>query len=494
MFLEMSGKTFKVKTADGESWEWDIHTADEDETKGKPEEDEVAWNRPAVVTLAVGLILCFVGLLTLLISIGLLFSGPGAVGGLIAGSVLLGAGFIVTTPSAVRLVRDPKEADDKDRGRSESVAIILPTPEFRKNVVPSKPQESAKDDRYLLAAERLTAMLEEPEAEAKEISTAAWTPSASPRTSPKTTERQESFGSSLTIPSKNGKSQVPRGSPRVIRRVNTSSIKKNQAESPPPVTFSALPPPAAIAVTSTPPQQEPLPTQTPTTLPMQKTMPTQVPEAVTSQEPEKMPMPIPGPPASSESDGAAPPAVVTLTLKQASDPMSGSPDLITISAPDYPAPAPPTESAPAPPTESVTSSSSASSSPTVSPTPDADANASVLQGEDKALLPGVRERDDGGFAGAVPSGDHFYSSTTTSVETTNNGVTTYSTKTVKVTGSGTSTAEYSSTISPTGSLRLKVAAPIAAPSVVEFDSDDDDLKTFLLSVKKQKDEDSAMLY
>ena len=77
-----------------------------------------------------------IGLLTLLISIGLLFSGPGAIGGLIAGSVLLGAGFIVTTPSAVHLVKDPKDVDDKDRGRSESVAIILPTPEFRKNVVP----------------------------------------------------------------------------------------------------------------------------------------------------------------------------------------------------------------------------------------------------------------------------------------------------------------------------------------------------------------------
>ena len=54
----MSGKTFKVKTADGESWEWDIHTADdEEETKGKLKEDEVEWNKPALVTLVVGLLL-----------------------------------------------------------------------------------------------------------------------------------------------------------------------------------------------------------------------------------------------------------------------------------------------------------------------------------------------------------------------------------------------------------------------------------------------------
>ena len=191
----------------------------------------------------------------------------------------------------------------------------------------------------------------------------------------------------------------------------------------------------------------------------------------------------------------------------------------------------------------MTSSSSVSSSPTASPTPEA--AASALQDDGGALLIDAGIRDEGGLGDAGTSGNHFFSSTTTSVETSNNGVTTYSTKTVKgtiltvrdrvvyehveqsadyrwvpvracssiltvilffyelthpfraivssicgvyrvgaaacrvgilntvlikasvpyffpfhpktVTGSGTSTSEYSSTISPSGSLRLKVA-------------------------------------
>ena len=77
-----------------------------------------------------------VGLLTLLISIAVLFTSSGALGGLIAGSVLLGAGFVVVTPSAVYLTREPRnDAGSGERNRSESIAIILPAPDFRKHVV-----------------------------------------------------------------------------------------------------------------------------------------------------------------------------------------------------------------------------------------------------------------------------------------------------------------------------------------------------------------------
>ena len=55
----MSGKTFKVKTADGESWEWEIHTADDDDddTKEILKQEEVEWNRAALLTLAIGLVM-----------------------------------------------------------------------------------------------------------------------------------------------------------------------------------------------------------------------------------------------------------------------------------------------------------------------------------------------------------------------------------------------------------------------------------------------------
>ena len=56
----MSGKSFKVKTADGETWEWDIHTANDDDDETKEQlikDEEVEWNKPALVTLVVGLVL-----------------------------------------------------------------------------------------------------------------------------------------------------------------------------------------------------------------------------------------------------------------------------------------------------------------------------------------------------------------------------------------------------------------------------------------------------
>ena len=59
----MSGKSFKVKTADGETWEWDIHTANDDDDETKEQlikDEEVEWNKPALVTLVVGLILWLV--------------------------------------------------------------------------------------------------------------------------------------------------------------------------------------------------------------------------------------------------------------------------------------------------------------------------------------------------------------------------------------------------------------------------------------------------
>jgi len=259
----MSSQKFKVKTADGESWEWEIHSTQEEKPK-----DGVAWNKAAVVCLALGLTLGFVGLVTLLVSIGLLFTGPAAFSGMIAGSVLLGVGFLMATPSAIHLTRENGEGDGgKDREREGSVSIILPTPDFKK--VTSKPQEPKnEDERYLLTAERLTAMIDEAEADGSAVSSAKWTPTPSPRGSPTIQRRSVKIvstslsksaspsglsppsSSGLSLPSSSGLSPPssstldlpaspvygtsptasprgsPRGSPRVIKKVfrNSGSV------------------------------------------------------------------------------------------------------------------------------------------------------------------------------------------------------------------------------------------------------------------------------
>merc|ERR1712136_627592 len=91
-------------------------------------------------------------------------------------------GFLLTTPSAILLVRDiPQSENDK---RNQNVAVVLPLPKFTK-MITSEPQIPRHEDkRYLLAAERLAAVIEEPEVSPKSVSSVEWKPTPSPRTSP----------------------------------------------------------------------------------------------------------------------------------------------------------------------------------------------------------------------------------------------------------------------------------------------------------------------
>jgi len=442
----MSGKSFKVKTADGEVWEWDIRAPDETRDSKKllkeEEDDELEWNKPAVASLVVGLALCFFGLLILLISIGLLFSSAGAAGGIIAGAVLLGAGFIVSTPSAVYLTREaaPRDPAGDARGRSESVAIILPAPEFRKHTVMSKPQESSSEDKkYLLAAERLTAMLEEPETEAAAVSTAAWTPTPSPKGSPTLSESPPpSFGASLSVPTTQAPGHTPRGSPRVIRRVNSSSVKKNKPD--PPLTFSAEPSSEAVVVHPNTvsfafaPKTEEIDAQPASTAAVYK---------------HDSPLTVSAEP----SDAIVPqPNVISFTFAPKTEEIEAQP-VITID-------------------EAQEADIEMQPASTVNAAHEiGDVNSAAAANEEDA-----RDAENAENAADAPSEDN-------KVEIEMTFEPHLSPPVVESVNSVNASAPY---ISPSGSFRLKVAAPVAAPSVTEFDGEDENLKQFLLSVERQK--------